>query len=142
MAGGSLREIAEALQLSHQRVHQIIGKSGGTRGWRLRTKKAGIELACTFCGRHRDHVGMLISGPGIHICDSCVTLADQVVQDNQTRETDWTHLALASPLTTDRCSFCRKKPADVPALVTGPGGRICDACLRLCNEILTEQLSS
>ncbi len=138
-AGGSLREIAEALQLSHQRVHQIIDSSGGTRGWRLR-KKATIKLACSFCGLDRSLVGMLISGPGIHICDSCITLADQVVRDHRPRDTDRTHLELSAPTTTAACSFCGKKPADVPALITGPGVRICDACLGLCNEIRTEEL--
>ena len=40
LAGGSLREIAEALELSHQRVHQIVegpvsvaGPSVQRRGW-------------------------------------------------------------------------------------------------------------
>src|SRR6059058_6347466 len=36
-AGGSLREIAEALELSHQRVHQIVEgppmPASGGRGW-------------------------------------------------------------------------------------------------------------
>ena len=35
-AGGSLREIAEALRLSHQRVHQIIDEAEPTRRRRWR----------------------------------------------------------------------------------------------------------
>jgi hypothetical protein len=31
--GGSLRELAQALGLSHQRVHQIIEAAGGSRRW-------------------------------------------------------------------------------------------------------------
>jgi hypothetical protein len=40
-AGGSLREIAEALRLSHQRVHQIIDETAEPRRpwWRRRTQR-------------------------------------------------------------------------------------------------------
>lgn len=47
--GASLREIADGLELSHQRVHQIIDASGGTRGWKPR-KRAAVDLACSFVG--------------------------------------------------------------------------------------------
>jgi len=37
LAGASMREVAEALGISHQRVHQII-EDGGVRRWRRRRR--------------------------------------------------------------------------------------------------------
>lgn len=38
------------------------------------------------------------------------------------------------------CSFCGKNQDDVKKLVAGPGVYICDECVELCNDILTEEL--
>lgn len=62
-AGGSMREIAEALKISHQRVHQIVEQS-------KRTEK------CWFCGRGAGGVGKLMAGPIALICDLCVADAE------------------------------------------------------------------
>ncbi len=37
-----------------------------------------------------------------------------------------------------RCSFCGKRQDQVRKLVAGPGVYICDQCVALCNEVLTE----
>jgi len=37
-----------------------------------------------------------------------------------------------------RCSFCGKPKDQVRRLVAGPGVYICDQCVALCNEVLTE----
>jgi hypothetical protein len=36
------------------------------------------------------------------------------------------------------CSFCHKAAADVSKLVAGPGVFICDECVALCQEIISD----
>ncbi len=38
-----------------------------------------------------------------------------------------------------RCSFCGKSQEEVRKLIAGPDVYICDECISLCNEILTEE---
>ena len=40
-----------------------------------------------------------------------------------------------------KCSFCGKTQEQVRKLVAGPGVYICDECVRLCNEIVEEEVS-
>ncbi len=40
------------------------------------------------------------------------------------------------------CSFCEKTQDEVRKLVAGPGVYICDECVELCNDILTEELEA
>ncbi len=40
------------------------------------------------------------------------------------------------------CSFCSKNQEEVRKLVAGPGVYICDECVDLCNDILTEELEN
>ena len=40
------------------------------------------------------------------------------------------------------CSFCGKSQDDVRKLVAGPSVYICDECVELCNDILTEELQT
>ena len=37
------------------------------------------------------------------------------------------------------CSFCGKSQKDVRKLIAGPGVYICDGCVELCNDIITEE---
>ncbi len=39
-----------------------------------------------------------------------------------------------------RCSFCGRTQDEVKKLIAGPGVYICDECVALCNEILSEDL--
>ena len=39
------------------------------------------EAGCSFCGRPREEVGMLIAGVSGHICENCVTQAHSIVKE-------------------------------------------------------------
>ncbi|MDR1355755.1 MAG: ATP-dependent Clp protease ATP-binding subunit ClpX [Propionibacteriaceae bacterium] len=36
---------------------------------------------CSFCGKHQKQVKKLIAGPGVYICDECVDLCNEVIDD-------------------------------------------------------------
>jgi hypothetical protein len=148
LAGGSLREIAEALGLSHQRVHQIIEGAGGSRPWRVskrrpRTMPDPDLLECSFCGQNQKQVSKLIAGPEIYICGECVARADAVIT---TGEPAATPLSAVTPVgedvSTARCGFCGKRRHQVRGLACAAGGAICTECLALCGEIVAEGLET
>lgn len=40
------------------------------------------ELSCSFCGKSQKHVKKLIAGPTVFICDECVSLCNEIIQEN------------------------------------------------------------
>ena len=36
-------------------------------------------VRCSFCGKHQRDVTKLIAGPGVYICDECVTLCNDII---------------------------------------------------------------
>jgi len=143
LAGGSLREIAEELGLSHQRVHQIVEASGGSRSWSGGRAGSGALLSCSFCGKHQKQVRKLIAGPGVYICDGCIDGVHTVLAT--TGRTVGTPIATLRQVGADardaRCSFCGKGLDRVEAMATAGNARICNECLDLCNEIISDALS-
>jgi hypothetical protein len=149
LAGGSLREIADALGISHQRVHQIVEGAGGGRPWRSRmsSRRAGgaawtdpALLTCSFCGKAQKQARKLIAGPGIYICDTCIELADRVIATGEVAATPLSEVKpLGEEAATARCSFCGKHRHKVAGLAAAAAGAICNECLELCREIITEE---
>ena len=137
LAGGSLREIAEALSLSHQRVHQVVEAAGGSRRWRAHRSSSPAEpRRCSFCGADREQVDIEIAGPGVFICDRCIDHVRQVLDVGKTVTTP---IALIQQVPADarpeRCTFCSKRRHQVAAMASAGEARICNECLRLCWEI-------
>ena len=39
------------------------------------------QLNCSFCGKPKDQVRRLVAGPGVCICDECIELCKEIVDD-------------------------------------------------------------
>ncbi len=39
------------------------------------------QLKCSFCGKYQEQVKRLIAGPGVYICDECVELCSEIIQE-------------------------------------------------------------
>ncbi len=156
--GGSLREIAEALSLSHQRVHQLLGVRSASvvrphqpATWAPRVRRFGRQvLPCSFCGRHQQEVTKLIAGQGgVAICDSCVALAGTSL-DRDGELVYGQQVTVAEQPAPGQCPFCGKHtavelaadPRSPIRLIIAPGASkpaaICEECLALCEEIIAE----
>jgi ATP-dependent Clp protease ATP-binding subunit ClpX len=44
------------------------------------------QLKCSFCGKLQDHVKKLVAGPGVYICDECIELCNEIIEDELTEE--------------------------------------------------------
>ena len=41
----------------------------------------GELLKCSFCGKSQKQVKKLIAGPGVYICDECIDLCNEIIEE-------------------------------------------------------------
>ena len=39
------------------------------------------QLKCSFCGKTQEQVRKLVAGPGVYICDECIDLCAEIVEE-------------------------------------------------------------
>ena len=46
--------------------------------------EGGELLKCSFCGKTQKLVKKLIAGPGVYICDECIDLCNEIIEEELT----------------------------------------------------------
>src|SRR6201985_1694318 len=46
-----------------------------------RVGETGDLLKCSFCGKSQKQVKKLIAGPGVYICDECIDLCNEIIEE-------------------------------------------------------------
>ncbi|TCL68528.1 ATP-dependent Clp protease ATP-binding subunit ClpX [Hydrogenispora ethanolica] len=44
------------------------------------------QLKCSFCGKAQEQVKKLIAGPGVYICDECIELCNEIIDEELSEE--------------------------------------------------------
>lgn len=53
-----------------------------------RISEGGDLLKCSFCGKSQKQVKKLIAGPGVYICDECIELCNEIIEEELAESTD------------------------------------------------------
>jgi hypothetical protein len=98
----------KAVETTHSECLELIAKAFGYENWNILSAKIeGAQsrassasplasaaeheaprkttLHCSFCGKSQHDVRCLVAGPAVFICDECVALCDDLVEDEKIR---------------------------------------------------------
>jgi ATP-dependent Clp protease ATP-binding subunit ClpX len=62
-----------------------------------RIGESGDLLKCSFCGKSQKQVKKLIAGPGVYICDECIDLCNEIIEEELSESSDLQFSELPKP---------------------------------------------
>ncbi len=54
-------------------------------------------LCCSFCGKSQNDVKKLIAGPGVYVCNECIDICNEIINDDERAETSTARTNLPKP---------------------------------------------
>lgn len=48
----------------------------------MQRNEKGRAVRCSFCGKMQDDVERIIAGPGVYICDECVKVCSNIIEND------------------------------------------------------------
>ncbi len=55
------------------------------------------QLKCSFCGKSQDQVRKLVAGPGVYICDECIELCNEIIEEELSDDIEFTLQNIPKP---------------------------------------------
>ena len=59
----------------------LLTRTPGEGGTVARSAEGADLLKCNFCGKSQKQVRKLIAGPGVYICDECIGLCNEIIEE-------------------------------------------------------------
>ena len=58
-------------------------------------------IHCSFCGKSQDEVDKIIAGPGVYICNECVALCQEIIDEEVSQERQESYTMVEPPKPTE-----------------------------------------
>lgn len=58
-------------------------------------------IHCSFCGKSQDEVDKIIAGPGVYICNECVALCQEIIDEEVSQEREESYTMVEPPKPTE-----------------------------------------
>ena len=81
---GIIDEVISARELADTAGPITAGLADEATGGSIDVAKfgdGGELLKCSFCGKSQKQVKKLIAGPGVYICDECIDLCNEIIEE-------------------------------------------------------------
>jgi hypothetical protein len=142
MAKGLRRSLADqGVELTHSRSLELIAQAFGYDNWNILAakieaarpapaaeKRPGDEtLHCSFCGKSQRDVKTLIAGPDTFICNECVAICDDVLEDNEVLRRLRDPLPGEGPTTSLDSYLAERTPEQLAAYLARTANRIAES---------------
>ncbi len=82
--------------------------------------KFEAHLKCSFCGKAQDQVRKLIAGPGVYICDECIDLCNEILDEELIDNQSTNRSSNEQKRKATSTSSTQKKPAPTLASIPKP----------------------
>ena len=82
--------------------------------------RSGDALKCSFCGKTQHQVTKIIAGPGVYICDECVDLCNDIIEEEvrggraRVLDTEIEDAARAAGQAVDRLRMLAQRAREAP----------------------------
>ena len=63
------------------------------------------QLKCSFCGKNQEQVRKLVAGPGVYICDECIELCNEIIEEEIGDDYELNLVDLPKPAEITKCSI-------------------------------------
>ena len=54
-------------------------------------------LCCSFCGKSQNDVRKLIAGPGVYVCNECIDICNEIINDDEQTESSTSRATIPKP---------------------------------------------
>ena len=72
----------ETLAAEHREPRRFPPTETGGGGGGNDREERPQHTRCSFCGKWQDQVRKLVAGPGVYICDQCIDLCQEVLEED------------------------------------------------------------